>query len=202
VIDAIWLRRIIAYSGADTGGYDADHLAMLLEDQAEVLPYLILRGRGFANWPKARTALARAAASAPRVRAGDAIGAQPPLSEFRTELYEGIRDALLASATNRPPVVAKPAGVVKPAVVRKPKTSPEPAGPTAKAEPKRRPEPEPEPETELGPTPDPVAEKTPRTVEETLGAIRRIRFDEARAADSPSMFISRPEAPESAARQE
>jgi hypothetical protein len=196
VIDSIWLRRVIAYSEADTGGYDADHLTLLLEDQTEVLPYLILHARGFIQWPKSRVALAKAAANAPRARRGDAISAEPQLSEFRTELYEGIRQALAASAANRVPP-AKPLSAAKPTGASKPKATPEAAELTTKGKRQARVQPEAEIKMELEPEPDsepevaPVTADLPCSADELSGLIKRIRFDEARGADSPSMFISR-----------
>jgi hypothetical protein len=137
VIDPAWLRQTLEYSEADPAGHDPEHLARLLEDPAEVLPYLMTRVRGFERWPKARAALAKGASGTPKSRPGGAIWREANLSAHRAELYEVLREALVDSAARHP----------------------------------WRPE-------------------APRPTEDLLNLIKRIRFEEARGGDSPSLFIT------------
>ena len=137
-----WLKRFIVFSGADIGGRDVQELAAVLGDPAEVLPYLVVHGRAFAEWPKARAALARAGASAaqPQPRnAEDGRRRGAPLSRIRSGLYESLHAALVSSEVQR--------GL------------------------------------------EPVERGL--NSEDLLRLIKRVRLDEDRGADSPSMFIAR-----------
>jgi hypothetical protein len=103
MIEPNWLRRAIALAEADTGGIDGGALAALLSEPNEVLPYLFVHANGFAGWPRARAALAQAAANAiGAVRTSSEPGPCPaPASPDRPALYSALRSALVAGEVAR-----------------------------------------------------------------------------------------------------
>jgi hypothetical protein len=112
MIDPDWLRRVIAFAEADTKGLDAALLAALLDEPAEVLPYLFTRADGFAGWTKARAALTKAGANAVRQpphvdRAPRAAAASPDREALYAALHASVTgeedDDLAADEEKREP---------------------------------------------------------------------------------------------------
>jgi len=98
VIDPDWLLRIAALADADLGGIEPERLAALLDDPAEVMPFLLTRADGFADWSKGRAALAKAIRAFPRPpRTDPDAPRRKPASPRRSELYDKMRATLVGS---------------------------------------------------------------------------------------------------------
>lgn len=85
-----WLVQVCTLANADTGDRDVEHLAKLLSETEEVLPWVLGQGGGFAEWPLARQALTQVAKNFTRATKmrPDNLAPQITLSPSRPELYD------------------------------------------------------------------------------------------------------------------
>lgn len=84
MIDEQWFAIVRCLSGTEMSDEAAGRLVDALGVQEEVLPYLLLRTNGFAEWPQARSAFRQAVRSVVRPR----LSARPaPAHERRAPVY-------------------------------------------------------------------------------------------------------------------
>jgi len=84
MIDEQWFAIVRCISGTEMSDEAAGRLVDVLGVQEEVLPYLLLRTNGFAEWPQARSAFRQAVRSVVRPR----LSARPaPAHERRAPVY-------------------------------------------------------------------------------------------------------------------
>jgi len=84
MIDEQWFAIVRCLSGTEMSDEAAGRLVDVLGVQEEVLPYLLLRTNGFANWPLARSAFRQAVRSVVRPR----LSTRPaPAQERRAAVY-------------------------------------------------------------------------------------------------------------------
>lgn len=95
MIDRTWLETLFCLGGGDRSSKNLDQLCQELGEQSEVLPYLLLMGGSFADWPAARTALRTAARSVTRpTQMRVAHGARPQLPALRRDLHSSLGEVL------------------------------------------------------------------------------------------------------------
>jgi hypothetical protein len=102
VIDPDWFESICDLAEVEVAGFDRERLPELLGEVGEVLPFVLVHGGGFADWPVARAALSQAIRSFPRARdarpeAGPGDLAGPLPSPDRRTLYDRMRRTLVGS---------------------------------------------------------------------------------------------------------
>lgn len=69
MIDRVWFARVATMVGVKIPEGDIGHLAAILGDEKELLPYLLLSRSALADWPVASVALRAAAKGVIRPRA-------------------------------------------------------------------------------------------------------------------------------------
>lgn len=102
MIDRSWFGNVCDLAEVDLAGLDREGLPELLGEVAEVLPFVLVRGGGFADWPLARAALDQAIRSFPRARDArprELPGGRTALapSPERRVLYDRMRRTLVGS---------------------------------------------------------------------------------------------------------
>jgi hypothetical protein len=94
MIDSNWFRQVICMAGADIQVADIDRLCGELGEDIELLPYLLLKAGGFAEWPLARAALKNSVGGVIRPRVPPKEQISGGTSAQRGQLENALRAAI------------------------------------------------------------------------------------------------------------